>query len=290
MRSEPHGEKVEGPPQTENPKELLLYWIRERYDIFLKRKTGVEKPWSQDEIFQRTYFCNVHRENDRVTRWIRDYYNPQVGERFFEYNIVLSRFINWPGSLARIGYLQHHDPSALEHTLGELAKDGKVWGGAYVITTHGMPMGKAHYLCHYVLEQTHTLLDAFTGRHTCASMALLLQQIEGIGSFLAGQIVADLKNTPGHELYTAPDKKTFVAHGPGSLRGLSWFINGTNGGVSPGQFYPFFQVMGDWVRARWPKNVPEVDNQDLQNCLCEFDKYMRVLTNTGRSKRGYKGA
>ena len=33
----------------------------------------------------------------------------------------------------------------------------------------------------------------------------------------------------------------------------------------------------------------EYDMQDLQNCLCEFDKYMRILHGTGRSKRGYPG-
>ena len=29
--------------------------------------------------------------------------------------------------------------------------------------------------------------------------------------------------------------------------------------------------------------------QDLQNCFCEFDKYMRILNGTGRSKRSYNG-
>ena len=34
--------------------------------------------------------------------------------------------------------------------------------------------------------------------------------------------------------------------------------------------------------------IPELCNQDLQNCLCEYSKYMRVL-NGGRTKRNYQG-
>jgi hypothetical protein len=29
--------------------------------------------------------------------------------------------------------------------------------------------------------------------------------------------------------------------------------------------------------------------QNLQNCFCEYDKFMRVTNGTGRSKRKYKG-
>jgi hypothetical protein len=273
-----------------NPRDLFLYWIQERYDIFLKRKNNLPKPWSTDEIFQRTYFCNVHRENDRVTQFIRTFYNPFVQERFFEYNIVYSRFINWPPTIQRTGYLYEHNPGELRASLEGLARDGKIWGNAYVITTHGQKMPKIDYLTDQVLDAVYKLTDSLKAANTCEVMARQLQDVGGIGSFLAGQIVADLKNTPGHPLYMAPDKRTFVVPGPGSVRGASWWWAGKPGMITPLTFkLPFGSIRKDVDLALRGKDIPYIDNQDLQNCLCEFDKYMRVRTGTGRSKRSYNG-
>jgi hypothetical protein len=59
--------------------------------------------------------------------------------------------------------------------------------------------------------------------------------------------------------------------------------------VTPGMFYENML----WLRRRVDDNVstavPALCAQDLQNCLCEFDKYMRVSTGAGRSKRKYNG-
>jgi len=125
---------------------------------------------------------------------------------------------------------------------------------------------------------------------SCAAAAQALQGIEGIGSFLSAQIVADLKNTPEHPLFSAVDKHTFVQHGPGSLRGASWFHYGCAEGVTPANWPEKFAEIRKYVDANWPSIVvPPIDNQDLQNCLCEFDKYMRVSSGAGRSKRRYNG-
>lgn len=274
--------------------ELLIYWIKERYRVLISKQEGLPKPWSDDDVFKRTYFCNVHREDDRVTRWIRSYYSPYVGDDLFEYNIILSRFLNWPPTLDAIGYQKIHDPNRLGTNLGLLAEAGKIWGGAYVITTHGIPMPKATYLCQNVLEGVHRGLDdlrkACRGV-SCAAASRALQGFEGLGSFLAAQVVADLKNTPGHPLYGAIDRWTFVEPGPGSLRGVSWFCNGdSKSRAMPAYFSRGFAQVRNYVNVGWPKEIPIVDNQDLQNCLCEYDKYCRVATGSGRSKRGYNGA
>lgn len=279
------------------PQETLLYWIKERYLIFVRKETGQPRPWSDDPVFQRTYFCNVHRENDRVTRWIREFYSPFVDDDMFEYNIVLSRFLNWPSTLERLGYLRNHEPHTLLANLESLSSVGKIWGNAYVITTHGMKMPKAQYLAHDVLGAVYSNLEGLRAAcrghgspPTCRQASSALQCIDGIGSFLSGQIIADLKNTIGHPLSKSADKRSFVVPGPGSLRGVSWFRHGHPGLDSPAGFERNFQEIREYVSANWPMEVPPVDNQDLQNCLCEYDKYMRVKTGSGRSKRGYNGS
>lgn len=311
-------------------KALFKYFVEERYHITTLKEGGYPKPWSTDPVFQNTYFCNVHREDDRVTRWIRRELSPaEVGLVNYEFVMVLARFLNWPDTLA---YLK--DPmirARPEPTMPEFAKmwfetlqqwlearDGKIWGNAYVITSHGMKMSKITYLCQHLLPDVLQALpgiqraarrdpsrapgDAqgqlhiggqWVGEGTCAAVCASLQTVPGIGSFLAGQIVADLKNTREHELFTAPDRDTFVVHGPGSIRGLAWYHYGNSFQMSERTFFPHFQLLRQEFDANydWGTDtpLPRPDNQDLQNCLCEFDKYCRVKTGQGRSKRQYPG-
>jgi len=290
-----------------SPPELLLYWIRERYEVLLKKKNMAPKPWSEDPVFQTTYFCNVRREDDKVTKWIREYYSPHVDHDMFEYNVLLARFLNRPESLQYVGFQPFHDPTDLLAKLEKLAEEGKtVWGNAYVITTHGIPMPKATYLCDNVLGSALEVLRACEKAGpppTCQEWYGVLQAIEGVGSFLAAQIVADLKNTPGHQLREADDWWTFAAHGPGSVRGASWFFYGEPIGITPVTFRAALDKIRRYVDNNLEKcdcdsleekcsheyKIPRFCNQDLQNCLCEFDKYMRVKNGTGRSKRSYPG-
>lgn len=277
------------------PPELLMYWIRERYRILTKKQEGLPKPWSDDPVFQRTYFCNVRREDDKVTKWIRDYYSPHVDHDLFEFNILLSRFLNWPDTLEKLGYLWTFRKDVVQSTLEDLSKTGKIWGNAYVITTHGIKMPKLAYLTQNVLPSAYAALEshrAVVRGARCGAAAQALRTIEGVGSFLAGQIVADLKNTVGHPLKDSYDFTSFVVPGPGSMRGLSWFLYGhvyDVPAVNETTFINSFPRVRDYVDRHWDYSIPPIDNQDLQNCLCEFDKYMRVRNGTGRSKRVYNG-
>ena len=47
-------------------------YINERHAIYLKRFIGEPHPWTDDEILQTYSFCNVYRELDKVTVWIRE--------------------------------------------------------------------------------------------------------------------------------------------------------------------------------------------------------------------------
>jgi hypothetical protein len=278
-------------------KDLLMYWILERERVRRLKEAGKPRPWSYDEVFQNTYFCNVRREDDKVTKWIRNFYSPMVGNEMFEYNIILSRFLNYPATLNMIGYQFDHKPQELQDRLEELAAKGKIWGSAYIITTHGIKMGKIEYLCKNVLEGVREKYDYIILHGTRGINPTLkaahkeLMRMEGLGSFLAAQVVADLKNTEDHPLQLAEDWWDFVAPGPGSIRGASWFRYDEPGKVSYSQFPAVFKEIREFVDIHWNEtNMGHVIcNQDLQNCLCEYDKFMRVRSGTGKSKRGYNG-
>ena len=160
--------------------------------------------------------------------------------------------------------------------------DQKVWGNAYVVTTHGIPMDKIDYLCDRVMPSIASGLYCGLDTTSCSVAAKDLMEIEGISTFMAGQVVADLKNTPGHPLHSAVDRGTFVLHGPGSRRGMDWLMGEK---VSTAEWYRQIYL----VQEALANDGYELCAQDTQNCLCEFDKFMRVRNGTGRSKRNYDG-
>jgi hypothetical protein len=278
----------------------LIYWIKTREAVRVLKEAGYAKPWTEDKVFQETYFCNVRREDDKTTRFIRQFYSNKVYDPMFEYNIILSRFVNNPSTLAYVGYIERHDPAYLERILDAPQKKGApVWGNAYIVSTCGKRTAKGKYLAETVLGG---LVEGVEGpirlrvlcRHTptLSTISTGLQSYEGIGSFMAGQIVADLKNTPGHQTVKCEDWETFVTPGPGSVRGCSWFASGVPDVYGIRDFYKIFGQVREYVDEHWEEETmgPPICNQDLQNCLCEFDKYMRVSTGFGRSKRRYNGS
>jgi hypothetical protein len=266
------------------PPELLAYWIEEREAIRRLKENGEPKPWSDDWVFQSTYFCNVHREDDRVTRWVRDNYTPGLLGEYYDYAIVAARIFNWPETLEGLvykgGLIPYNAQIMTEFLTQKQEAKQKIWGGAYLITTHGRKMTKIDYC----VEMMGAVYQRFSTNgidtDSCMKAHQDLMLIDGLGSFLAAQIVADLKNTEGHQLQAAEDWYTFSAHGPGSLRGLAWF-HGVDK-VSPSEYHWRIQEVATYLGWNYCM-------QDLQNCLCEFDKYCRVRSGTGRSKRNYHG-
>ena len=140
-----------------------MYWILEREQIRRLKEAGEPRPWSSDPVFQTTYFCNVRREDDKTTKFIRAWAR-ELDPRhpMFVYNMIMARFLNWPDTLTEIGPIEFHDPEYLLAVLEGKAKRGEqIWSGAYVITTHGLPMGKAQYLVNRVLQGASQLAGAY---------------------------------------------------------------------------------------------------------------------------------
>lgn len=282
---------------TEDRIDLLKYWIQERLNIMILKEAGAAPPWSRDPIFQRTYFCNVQREEDRVTKWIRNFYSGHVADPMFEVNIVFSRLINWPPTLEAVGYLVQTQMGPGNGSLSSFLSNlpGKVFGDAYIVSTNGRAMPKAQYLCEMLLPAAYERLGPNSGWRVAYGSGSLaaayksLGSVYGLGSFMAGQILADLKNTEGYPLQRATDWWTFAVPGPGSLRGISWILYGDNAHPESRKFERNILGIRDALEVRGCEEVKIICNQDLQNCLCEFDKYCRVKTGVGRSKRTYQG-
>jgi hypothetical protein len=219
----------------------------------------------------------------------------------YDYAVIVARFLNWPETLEDIGGCIDKPQDVARLLEMRVDEFKKVWGNAYVVTTHGLRMGKVDYLCERILPPLYEALGggqwfmAYKAPPLLADHHKRFMRFEGLASFMAAQVIADLKNTPRHPLYEAFDWHSWSAPGPGSLRGLSWFFNTK---VTAHAYQHYMQEVASYVTAKSviamaalmdPHHEAKVNMQDLQNCLCEYDKYMRVKNGTGRSKRHYPG-
>lgn len=274
-----------------NYKELFVYFITEREDIRILKEAGFEKPWTDDSLLATTRFTNIDREKDKVTRWIRDHIKFNID---LIPKIYLSRIIN------RIENLELVDWSAPVVTICDdyinMVDSGVdlPQNNAYIISG-AVPRndGDSKFKTYCELcKNRYGDMVALNAIDNCQDMYSALLQLRnvGIGSFIAGQIIADVKNTKWSNLYTASDKREFVCHGPGSMRGLSYY---TGEKITPKNFLIEFKKAHEAVLTILHKNNRHdilrqlVDAQNFQNCFCEFSKYCKLLDNHKAKHRMY---
>lgn len=265
--------------------ELLAYWIRERRKMLEKRRAGMAPPWTADPILSNYRFTNVRREDDRVTIWIsRHWREPMHDHPNLTAAMVLARLVNNPNTLEVIGPPRHWNALAISDAMKFRRAQGlKILNAAYLVTTCGVPGDKVDYIVHLASEVQRSGIAPKHGE-TLEEFHGALMRFLGLGTFLAGQVVADLKNTTGNPLKTAVDWWAWAAVGPGSIKGLRAALGQAD--IRERQFLPLATQLYRDVEAVYGEPL-EICMQDFQNCLCEFSKYWRAHTGTGVPKQRY---
>jgi hypothetical protein len=279
----------------------LFAWIKERYSIKLKKDAGKPKPWTKDQILMNYRFCNVHREDDTVTKWIRESWRePYDSDKNLWFAMTVARLVNWPETLYELAPAVFTGgskcavtwrPEVFIREMHARRTSGmKVFSGAYIVGTSGRTMDKAEYLATHVLtplwNERHRVVGAFT---TLAGLHQWLMNFQGMGSFMAAQVVADVKYQTMWR--SAPDWETFAAPGPGSQRGLNRIFGGEPDKPWKGNsWYTGLMMLKKEIDPLVAKaGMPPLHAQDLQNCLCEFDKYERTRLGEGKPRSKYPG-
>ena len=267
----------------------LFDFIQERHRIWERRAGQWPKPWTNDPILQQYKFCNVYRELDRQTIWYAKNWRRSDPDAWFA--SLVFRFVNWGDTCAELGYPVPWNAKRFLQVLNKRkARGEKVFSSAYMISTHGVKQPKAEYLAaslSKIWKQRERI--RYKKGESLTEFHERLMNCFDVGSFLAGQVIADVKYLP--EFNKAGDWWTFAASGPGSKRGLNRVLN-----------QPLKQP---WKEENWRLNLdtlriaisakvtaaglPNIHAQDLQNCLCEFDKYERARLGEGRPKSNYPG-
>lgn len=119
----PDGKRYLKPIRAMTPYERLVYWIKERHSIHLKRFTtaqnfkkfiekqpdtkaancfGERPPYTQDPILQNVFFCSPYRENDKVTAYLRNYTAQHRAEENIFLGTILLRWYNHIPTMQRL--------------------------------------------------------------------------------------------------------------------------------------------------------------------------------------------
>jgi hypothetical protein len=275
------------------PVDRFTTFIIERWSIHQKRQNGRPWPWTDDVILRTWKFCNVQREDDRVTRWIADNWRrPHAEDPDLWFAMMVARFVNWPATLAEIGFPVPWDAEKFMTVMkSRKARGAKSYGGAYMIRADSGNPGRSTsaYQVTQMFNPYWNQREILRPRpgDTLNSYHMTLGQLFGLGSFMAAQIVADLKYV--EPLASATDWWTFAASGPGSRRGLNRVLDRP--------------VKASWTEEEWrlelgrliekaePRlleaGVPRLHAQDWQNCCCEFSKHEAVRTGEGKMRSRY---
>jgi len=297
----------------------LLAWIKERYAIKLKRDAGLPFPWSADPIFQQTFFCNVHREDDKVTRWVRENWrDPHADDPDLWFALLVARrCINNPAAMAELGYPVPWDPDnyVKVYNRRNADVDTGIKGGpgmyrmwAYKTLAGGAKSGRLVDLHNeQILNPAWARHEYFRPRSgdTLWDFHDRLCELKYVSGFYAMQVVCDLKFA---QLKDASDWWDYAPSGIGSRRGMARVLGlgdqirrsdqhskrwpgrtftGTSGpDIDEGTFANVLRtirwVLDPQVEAA---GIPRLDASDMQGVLCEYDKYARIQTGLSPGRR-----
>jgi len=281
---------------NEDEVNTLFYWMTERHAIYLHKQAGQPKPWTQDPILQSYRFCNVFRELDTTTIWIKE--NIREGHPdnpYLWFAFCVARRINLPSTLSDISeYLLDWDTEAVFDILERRKSSGlKNYSSAYMLTTGGRSVPKNEDLCYNILE------PLWEKRHEITAKLESLQTLEqahklfanghvGYSDFIAYEIVTDMRHT--RQFTRASDIYTWANVGPGAMRGLNRiFKRPLQKKLKPLQSNRETQQLLQEAEFYLPDTFPKLEMRDIEHSLCEFDKYQRVKTQKGFLRQKYNG-
>lgn len=254
----------------------------ERECVRLRRLRGDPYPWTEDPIFPQWRFCNVNREDDKVTVWFRENLRDPLKDDplavlwatfiFRRFNRIATGELIKPILLAQ--------PSNYGAVI-ECLRDAPppLFTDAYMV--HGYEGEDKLTTSERIFDAAKGLFPTLVNEpRSLSHWHSAIMSLPEMGSFTAYQPICDLRYTSCLE--TAPDIDTWTAIGPGSKRGLEWIYGHADNPVT--QMRDLLEVSRD--PEHWPDSWFRWELSTVQHWLCEADKYWRA-EGGARQKRRY---
>lgn len=283
-----------------------FFWTaRQRYEIKLRREAGEPAPWTGDWVFRSYRFCNVFREDDRVTRWLREHVRgPLRHSRHVLWAIIVHRWFNRIESMEvlndsalGISRGEFHPQQMRERLLFTLPKGPWVTGAYMIKTPAGMDKIDGLLWC---LGQIHPDVEHLAVRMyeegtTLEGVWDVLRRYPYLGDFMAYEVVTDLRHTD--LLCDAPDIMLWANPGPGAARGFARVLGQPIDTFNRHKQEDRHTLINGMQRllhlsgdpTLWPAEWPRWEMREVEHWLCEFDKYKRTRNSEGRPKSRFQG-
>ncbi len=275
------------------------YWrfATERQQIFHRRASGLQPPWTSDPVLAGHRFTNAYRASDRVSQYLINVVIPgsysDPHDVFFRILLfkIFNRIGTWVSLEREVGQIHAETYDALQY--GEamarrLATGERLYSAAYI-----MPIPRVNDSVRYKHEAHLHLLasllkdqvpDRIANANSLAAVYRILLDCQSFGPFLAFQYAIDLNYSP----LISFDETDFVVAGPGAKSGIEKCFQDI-GGWSYADIIRWtaelapqeFQRLGLEFKDLWGRQLQLID---CQNLFCEVDKYARV-THPGLAAR-----
>lgn len=252
----------------------FLDFVWERQAVWQRRQSGQPQPWSADPVLSTRKFTNVFRWVDPGSQFvITDLMCDDEME--FLSRCLLYRITNLPDAW-----------SSFEGDLSLTKRPGEFWEHLHSRKTRGLPVFSGAYMIWGGTEKGVDKIDHVFGVLEGASDGLVgflmadtqrerfeaLESCRGMGAFNAMQVLTDY----GYGTEYREDQ--FVVPGPGARKGAAEL--GASGEEA---------IEWAWETIHATPGQPEVlgrqlSKMDVQNCLCEFSKYVRFASNPSARK------
>lgn len=294
---------------------LDLFWqfIAKRQEVWYQRTIqGEASPWTDNEIIRNYRFTNIYRELDPGTQYaIQNILERDECREDKIFNVMVYRLIGRLESHEELGFqrLDEFDRGEFESTLKK-RRDGQeepVFTGAYLVSGYNQ-MGSSDKV-ENVAAIFETVADGFNEFYSEVEEANELKEVysairdqPGFGNFLSYQVMVDLlyplQYCNGESLLPFSHDE-WSAAGPGAQRGLEVLMKDASENddlevmrwLRANQVEEFDRLELDfkYLRSNEGGRV-EISLANIQNCLCEFYKYHKMVNDEGRARRRFRNS
>ena len=297
-------------------------FVTERYRIHIRKDFLKQKaPWTNNPILLQYKFCNIRREHDRQSQYLIKNIstNPCLS---LEDKIVNSFYFRawnnwdtmkdlggpWPAKCLYSSQMKEQVRPIYQQLAAE-DPDRKWWSSAYnqggtkqawrypdpnekINKEDDIPL-RVFHIGPWLKE--HNTIEKLLSANDQKVAFEAIKEIQGFADFLAYQIFVDLTYIAEFPF----SENEFVVAGPGCRKGLDKLFDDYDGlTLEEALFWLadnideiFNEVHPPFWAGRLFVDLPQEDRffsvMCLENCMCEFCKYIRTIEGNGRPRVKY---
>jgi len=279
--------------------DLFLKTAEERHLIYIrKRILDSPKPWTEDEIFQRFFFCNLFRQYDKCSQWMIDNIIPK---RRWDL-IVLYRYISTHKTYRKLqDNIDLNSLDEAERFLLEMKKEGEtVFSSCFIRNPHSCEgVVGAHQVPFILIKEMKRNGWSSDGSMrdflwtTLQELHRELMRYGSVGKFMAYEYACDMEYT---DEFHPTDKNEWCSLGPGAMKGLNILVTGSahrryDKKIEKEYIQELYLALKDRIEREFPSET--ITMREVEHWLCEFCKYVKYMgfvRSGGRVKfRKYEG-